>query len=176
MNFFIRTIFLLIICAVSISAQPKNLPRFEDYQTPLYKGKIHLPKWITHVSSDQWRDDLGKLSEPPEINFAGKYFVTIHSCGTGCGYYTMTDLSTGRELDLVNIFSFAEPAPKTRDGFEYTTELIYRPNSKMLIVQYNVELKQGKYECRERIFSFKAGKLKPISNTGRECQKFEESN
>ena len=69
-----RAIFLLIICVLSIPAQ-KDLPRFENHEVSLYKGKVHLPKWISRISEGEWRDDLGKLVESPEVNFAGKYFV-----------------------------------------------------------------------------------------------------
>ena len=76
----------------------QSSPRFEDYQVAVSTGTIHQPKWIRHIGGDEWRDDMGKLVDPPEINFAGKYFVAVHSCGTGCRYYTMTDLSSGRAL------------------------------------------------------------------------------
>jgi hypothetical protein len=167
-----QVVFILIICVVSSSAQQKREPRFEDHNVTLYQGETHFPKWIRGVNGNEWRDDLGKLVDPPEINFAGKYFITIHSCGTGCGYYTLTDLSSGRELEALSDFSFGEPTPKTRDGYEYTTELFYRPDSRMLVVQYNVNLKQGKYQCRERVFLFESKKFKPITNTRYVCSKF----
>src|SRR5262245_59038243 len=105
----------------SLAAQP--WPRFEDYPAGTYTGTIHQPKWIRQVTATEWRDDLGKLVEPPEINFAGKCFVTVHSCGTDCRYYTMTDLSSGRELDLLKEFGSGEPSPKTRDGHPYIADL-----------------------------------------------------
>ncbi len=148
------------------------MPRFENYKVPLYQGKIHLPKWIKRVSDDEWRDNLGKLVEPPNINFGGKYFVAVHSCGTGCRYYTLTDLSSGRELKALDDFTTAEPPPKTSDGFEYLTVLYNRPDSKMLVAQYNVDLRQGKSQCRERAFLFEDGKFKPITKTKYRCGKF----
>jgi hypothetical protein len=148
------------------------LPRFEDYEVPLYRGAIHPPRWIRHVGGGEWRDDLGKLVEPPEINFAGKYFIAVHSCGTGCRYYTLTDLSSGRDLDMLGMFATAEPPPKTRDGHEYMTVLFSRPDSKVLVAQYRVELGQGGEECRERVFLFEDGKLKPVTNTRRACREF----
>jgi hypothetical protein len=166
-----QAIFLLIICVFSISAQD-NLPRFEDYAVSLYQGNTHLPKWIRRGSNDEWRDDLGKLVDSPEVNFAGKYFIAAHSCGTGCRYYTLTDLSSGRELKALDHFTTAEPPPKTSDGYEYLTILYYRANSKLLVAQYLVDLKRGREQCRERDFLFENGKLKPITGTRRKCREF----
>lgn len=167
-----QAIFLLIICVLSIPAQQKSLPRFENYEVSLYQGKVHLPKWIRRASEGEWRDDLGKLVASPEVNFAGRYFVAAHSCGTGCRYYTMTDLSSGRKLEALNNFAAAEPPPKTPDGYEYLTILYYRSNSKMLVAQYLVDLKNGRNQCREQTFLFANGKLKPITKTRRNCRKF----
>ena len=89
---------LLTFLCLTPSLAAQSWPRFKDYEVPLYKSAIHRPKWIRHVKGDEWRDDLNKLVDPPEVNFAGKYFVAGHSCGTGCRYYTMTDLASGREL------------------------------------------------------------------------------
>lgn len=164
-----HVIFLLIICVFSISAQD-NSPRFEGYNVSLYQGKIHLPEWIRRASEGEWRDEPGKLVQSPVVNFAGKYFVAAHSCGTGCRYYTMTDLSSGRELQALNNFATAEPTPETSDGYEYLTILYYRPNSKMLIAQYLVDLQQGRQQCRERVFLFENTKLKPITGTKRKCR------
>ena len=94
-------------------------PQFNDYETRVYSGTIHPPKWIRLVGNNEWRDDLGKLVEAPEVNFAGKYFVSAHSCGTSCRRYTMSDLSSGRELGILKAFDAAEPAPKTREGHPY---------------------------------------------------------
>ncbi len=152
----------------SLAAQ--SSPRFKDYEVPVYTGAIHRPKWIRRVSGDEWRDNLGKLVEPPEVNFAGKYFISVHSCGTGCRYYTMTDLSSGRELNLLKDFGAAEPPPTTREGYPYT-DLITRANSKLLVAQYRVESPRGE-ECRERAFVLVGDKLTPIIGTQRTCTQY----
>ncbi len=54
------------------SLATQGLPRFEDYKVPVYKGAIHRPEWIRHIGGDEWRDNLGKLVDAPEVNFAGK--------------------------------------------------------------------------------------------------------
>ncbi len=172
MKFLTKIICILIVCVPAISAQQKTSPRFEDYQVSKFKGKIQRPKWIKKFSEGEWRDDLGKLVEPPDITFAGKYYVAAHSCGTGCRYYTMTDLSSGRELQSLDNFSSAEPLPKTSDGREYLTILYYRPDSKMLVAQYLVDFDSEKESCRERSFIFERGKIKPITSTKYKCSKF----
>jgi hypothetical protein len=170
MKILTHIIFLFIVCT-TVSAQQKNSPRFEDYKISLFKGKIHTPKWIKKISDGEWRDDLGKLVESPEVNFAGKYYVAAHSCGTGCRYYTMTDLSSGRELELLDNFASTEPLPKTSDGRQYLTILYYRYNSRLLIAQYLVDFDSEKEKCRERAFLFEGGKLKPITKIKYKCSK-----
>ncbi|HEV8525600.1 MAG TPA: hypothetical protein VGQ71_13975, partial [Terriglobales bacterium] len=95
----LSTLFLVLF-VLSTSLRADVLPQFEDYEVPLYRGAIHPPKWIRHVAGDEWRDDLGKTVDPPEVNFAGRYFIAMHSCGTGCRYYTLTDLSSSRDIEV----------------------------------------------------------------------------
>ena len=94
---------------------------------------------------------MGKAVARPEINFAGKYYVGIHSCGTGCRYYSLTDLSTGADLTALRIFASAEPLPVTRDGYPYVTYLEFRSDSRMLIAHYVIAGPAGDL-CRERFF------------------------
>jgi len=160
---------ILIVLAVPLQAQ--RLPRFEDYEATVHRGHLVPPKWISHVKGDEWRDDFGKLVSEPEVNFAGKYFIAVHSCGTGCRYYSMTDLTNGRELNLLKSFATAEPMPKTNDGYPYLTELISRANSKLLLAQYHVTLPSGE-QCRERTFVLEGENLNPLTNTRRHCTRY----
>ena len=153
------------------ASSAQTFPRFDDYPMTVYSGKIHPPTWIRRVADGEWKDNLGKLVGPPEVNFAGKYFIALHSCGTGCRYYTLTDLSSGRSLDVLRGFDAGEAAPKTRDGHPYTTSLVTRANSKLLVAQYQVDLDGGE-ECRERAFVFDGDRIKPISKTRRACTRY----
>ena len=164
------TLLLTFLC-LTLQVTSQTSPRFEDYEVVIYRGTIHNPKWIRHVGNDDWRDELGKLAGPPEINFAGKYFVSVHSCGTGCRYYTMTDLSSGRELDLLKDFGAAEPPPKTREGYRYVTDLVTRANSKLIVAQYRIDSPRGE-ECRERAFILEGEKITPVTNTRRSCTNY----
>ena len=164
------TVVLVLFC-LTLQVTGQSSPRFEDYEVTIYTGTIHRPKWIRHVGADEWRDELGKLIEPPEVNFAGRYFIASHSCGTGCRYYTMTDLSSGRELNLLKDFDAAEPRPKTRKGYSYITILVTRANSKLLVAQYRVDSPRGE-ECRERAFVLEGQKITPVTNTRRTCTQY----
>jgi len=162
---------LLIFLGLTLHVIGQRPPRFEDYEVAIYRGRIHRPKWIRRVADDEWRDEASKLSDPPQINFAGKYFVAVHSCGTGCRYYTMTDLSSGKELDLLKDFSVREPPPKTRAGFLYLTDLLTRANSRLLVAQFRVQSPRGE-ECSERAFILERERLTPVTNTRRSCTKY----
>lgn len=166
------TVYCLVLFMSATPLLAQVVPRFEEYPVALYSGAIHAPKWIRQADSGEWRDNLDKLVEPPEINFAGKYFIADHSCGTGCRYYTMTDLSSGRDLNVLKEFAAAEPPPKTRDGYKYITDLIIRASSKMLVAQYHVELRGRNEECRERTFIFERERLAAISKIRRTCTRF----
>jgi hypothetical protein len=84
----------------------------------------------------------------------------------------LTDLSTGRDSDLLDMFATSEPTPKTRDGRDYLTELFSRPDSRMLVAQYHVGMYTSEEECRERAFLFEGGRLRPITATRRVCGKY----
>lgn len=167
----IRIVIWLIFSTLAAPLIAKPSPRFDDYKVQVYSGQIHLPGWISHVGDDEWRDNLDKLVEPPKVNFAGKYFAAVHSCGTGCRYYTLTDLSDGRELNLLSDFTAAEPPPKTSEGYTYITDLVTRADSKLLIAQYHVDLPRGE-ECRERAFVLEGEKITPVSNTRHSCARY----
>lgn len=72
MRAIISIVVALIFSCLTPSSVAQSLPQFEDYEVSVYTGAMHRPKWIRHVSGDGWRDNLGKLVEPPEVNFAGK--------------------------------------------------------------------------------------------------------
>jgi len=145
---------LLMFSTLTLRLTAQSSPTFDDYKVAVYTGAMHWPKWIRRVGDDEWRDELDKLVEPPVVNFAGRYFVAVHSCGTGCRYYTMTDLSSGRELRLLKNFRVAD--------------LLTRANSKLLVAQYHVNSPRGE-ECRERAFLFDGKLIKPLTNTRRTC-------
>jgi hypothetical protein len=78
--------------------------QFSDYPIAVYAGTLHIPNYYVN-SGDVWRDDMGKEVAPPNVNFAGKYYIGLHSCGTQCRYFTLSDLTTGNESRALDMFS-----------------------------------------------------------------------
>lgn len=83
----------------------------------------------------------------------------------------MTDLSSGRELDLLKDFGAAEPPPKTREGYPYVTDLVTRANSKLIVAQFHIDSPRGE-ECRERAFTLEGEKITPVTSTRRSCTNY----
>jgi hypothetical protein len=106
------------------------------------------------------------------VNFAGEYYLAGHSCGTCCRYYTLNNLRTGAKVREVSMFDAADSNPHlTRDGRTYVPILFFKPRSKLLVVQYELDLctSTGKNECRQRSFIFEGGHFRAISRTLRSC-------
>jgi len=168
MNGGLRVVFTMALCCSAAQSLAAQSPlRFEDYKVKLYTGRIHRPNWIHRGANDEWRDELDKLVEAPIINFAGKYFVAAHGCGNYCAYYTMTNLSSGREIDLLKDFGFGKSTP---DGYAYLSDILTRPNSRLLVAQWRFETRRD--DCRERAFVFNGTKLLPITVTRRSCTRY----
>ena len=166
-------IFLVTIFSLTAFAQSHQEDvKFSMYPAKVYKGQISIPSYYVR-SEGVWRDELGKQTAPPAINFGGKYFVGLHSCGTDCRYYTLTDLSTGKNLNSLDIFSSdGEKPSKTKDGRTYVTDLVTRANSMLVVAQYHVnEGFRNPAECRQRFFLFdsNAKKLDPVTGTINHC-------
>jgi hypothetical protein len=157
-------------------AQSNHELLFESYAVSIYEGRQITPKGIRQVGSYEWRNENGKLVGAPEINFAGKYNITLHSCGTGCRYYQMTDMSNGKDVPILGMFSTAEPPPLTKSGKEYLTVLLHVANSKLLVAQYHIDPygSLDRTECREKSYVFENGRLKSNSRTKIGCTEFKE--
>jgi hypothetical protein len=153
------------------TAQPPKVAKFSNYLANIYFGKLHGPAGVRQSKDGTWRNSAGKLVDPISINFAGKYYVALNSCGTSCRYYTITDLSVGKELKVFDQFTAAEPAPTTKEGYTYVTELIFRPESTMVIAQYLISAPSGEI-CREKIFNFNGASLDALTDTKNTCNHY----
>ena len=144
------------------------LPDFAAYEVAIYDGDLFAADWMTQSESGEWTDQIGKPMNAPDVNFAGKYFIGLHSCGTGCRYYTMTDLSTGRALDeVVARFAASEERPTTEDGREYLTDLVGQADSRLLVARYFIE--SPPEECREQSFVLEGESLRALSDVRKGC-------
>ena len=175
-----KIIFFTILIASSVFASTSAIgdvaePEFSDYPVKLYSGTLKIPSYYKE-SSNGWRDDMGKLVQPPIINFAGKYYLGLHSCGTACRYYTLSNLENGADSNALDIFSNDNvDSKKTSDGLIYVASLISHPNSKMLVAQYHIENSSvAKEECHERSFVLTddGQKIYPITKKIKFCREF----
>ncbi|TDN70784.1 hypothetical protein [Paraburkholderia sp. BL10I2N1] len=174
MKFIFRALAIFIAggCAVVHATNGNVLPKFVEYSVNVYHGQLKVPAYYKKTDGE-WRDDMGKLVQPPGVNFAGKYYIGVHSCGADCRYYTLSDLVSGSDSSALDMFSNDQGHPlKTSDGRTYMTSLVSRPDSKMLVAQYHIE--QGdatKEQCRERFFSLDddGKEVRPITKTLNFC-------
>jgi hypothetical protein len=94
-----QILLVLIVCYSALVAPPvfagTQQKLFNQYPVPIYSGMLHVPKKYV-LREGVWRDELGKEIGRPEINFSGKYYVGLHSCGAECRYFPFGDLATGR--------------------------------------------------------------------------------
>ncbi len=119
---------VLLFTLASVDAQ--RLPRFEDYPVRLHDGKTVPP--LPPKSQDRdvrccvWAEDSGS------INFAGKYRLTVDTCGSECITVHLVDRTTGVHL-VAGSYSYSyifgsNPRPNLPHGLEY------RSISRLLIV------------------------------------------
>ena len=190
----IRFLLLAVLSAFLSSAAAQTRPAFQDYPAEIYTGKIHIPKGLYKEQREKfkeifgeirWRNEEGKRVWSPEINFAGKYFVFGNSCGQGCRYYRMTDLSTGKDVDNnIDTFNTSIDAKlkdlriKTKDGRMCVASPETWPDSRLMKITceayWPVYTKKGEeiYTCEERYYLLdNKENLRPVTNRRYKCRK-----
>jgi len=165
---------LALFAAVAAPQEKKKDPHqisFEQFSTHVYRGSVKTPKGLHRDSDGAWWDELNKLVSEPQVNFAGEYYLSGHSCGTCCRYYTLNNLHTGREVNAIRMFDAGDTPPRTKDGHTYVPILFFKPESRLLIVQYELDLctPVEKNQCRQRYFVFEDGQFRAISKTIQSC-------
>lgn len=158
---------LLFGIATNCRAQERATTHFNQFPAEIYHGHHKIPREFHKDKDGLWRDEFGKPASQPRVNFAGEYFLAAHSCGTCCRYYTLSDLRTGHEVDQVSMFDAGDPTPVTKDGHTYVPILLFRPDSRLLLVQYELDLciPAERSRCRQRYFVFEDGHFRAISRT-----------
>jgi len=164
---------VLLLCLRSVAAQSHDRKlEFDQFRVKLYRGHFKIPQEFHKDRDGLWVDGAGKPSSAPSVNFAGEYFLTAHSCGTCCRYYTLNDLRTGSEIGQVSMFDASDRAPHvTKDGHTYVPILFFKPDSRLLIVQYELDLctRDQHNQCRQRYFVFEDGRFHSVSETLSSC-------
>jgi hypothetical protein len=147
------------------------IPQFSQYQADVYRGHTKSPREFHKAKDGLWWDEAGKPAFAPRVNFAGEYYLAAHSCGTCCRYYTLINLRTGAEINQVGMFDASEPTPTTKDGHTYIPVLFFKPDSRLVIVQYEFDectaVEHNK--CRQRYFLFEDGRFRSLSKTLQVC-------
>jgi hypothetical protein len=165
----------LAIFSIPASPQESHKPAremsFRQFPVKVYEGRVKVPKGLHKDPDGAWRDEEEKWVADPQVNFAGEYYLSGHSCGTCCRYYTLNNLRTGRELDAVSMFDAGDTPPRTKDGHTYVPILFFKPDSRLLIVQYDLDpcTSVENNQCRQRYFVFDNGRFKAISRTTAHC-------
>lgn len=162
---------MFCVCRPCVAQEEAHATQFGQFPVRIYEGPIKTSKDLHKDSDGVWRDALNKLVEPPGVNFAGEYYLAAHSCGTECRYYQLTNLRTGSEIGQVGMFDAGDPPPRTRDRHTYVPILFFKPDSKLLIVQYEIDplTQEKRSQCRQRYFVFDGDRFTAISKTFRSC-------
>jgi hypothetical protein len=162
--------FLCLLKPVA-AQKDEQAPQFYQFSVGVYRGHIKTPREFHKDTDGLWLDDLGKPASAPRVNFAGEYYLAAHSCGTCCRYYTLSNLRAGGEIRQVSMFDASEPIPTTKDGHTYIPILFFKPDSRLLIVQYEYDLctPVEHNQCRQRYFVFEDGRFRSLSKTLLPC-------
>jgi hypothetical protein len=167
---------ILIIGLLMLAAEAKCETiddDFSSYRVNIYSGNIKVPEYYKKTD-DGWRDDMGKLVDNPHVNFAGKYFIGRHSCGTECVYYSLSDLTTGKDSNYLDMFSSGGDTPtRTRDGRRYLAELRSKPGSRLLVARYHISASANRSaECKEKEFLLdeSSDKIVPAPKDSKQCE------
>lgn len=171
-------IFQVILCTLFYLFIPKaaqsettDISIFQDYRVTMHEGDTLIPEGYK-FSGGVWLDEIGKATNAPSINFSGKYLIGLHSCGQGCRYYTLTDLTTGNYNPSLKIFtSGSESQNKKKPGSTYYIDLLFRQYSNLLISQRYTQLNKEEV-CLETHFIFEDNKLRTIKDN-QQCRKYQ---
>jgi hypothetical protein len=100
----ILLLFSAALCATNPVLSQTRQFQFEQFPAKMYRGPIHVPKWLHKEKDGEWTYSGWKAAAPPIVSFAGEYDLAAISCGTECRYYELTDLRTGVDVRSISLF------------------------------------------------------------------------
>ena len=165
-------IFALLTSTFCSELEEKLEAKFDEYKVKeAYKGEIKIPNSYKKDEEGKYRDSAGKYVGNQQdfyVNFAGKYMIVTHSCGTSCYYRTVEDLSAGESVKVDGMSKFDNNLANFAVGNNFLagyTLLTTREDSILMLVQY---LENETDVCKQEYFvlkTLKNGKkeLKSIS-------------
>lgn len=106
---------------------------FNQYPSQNFEGKYTIPPAYQLQSNGQeYRDENNLSIGEIKANFAGKFCIILHPCGSGCRFYSLLDLESGREnYEILGDFN-TTPDEREKPSIDV---LISRKESKLLIVR-----------------------------------------
>jgi hypothetical protein len=114
-------------------ARQKAVPRFEDFPAPGPTPSRRGPTYVANHVPDFEKEILDVAKEGPD--FAGRFVVEQFTCGSGCTSFVIVSVGTSKVFrnDFNVAYSFCS------ESYAPGAELMYRPDSRLLIVNGAIE-------------------------------------
>jgi hypothetical protein len=125
---FASLLFGCLLLLAAVAARGQNLPRFETYAAPVYKGKVAPVNLKSAEGASTFRTRLREGARQG-VNFAGHFVLVGWGCGTGCVDVAIVDAKTGtvhfvKELNGFGVWLWDD----NQEALEY------RKNSRLLVL------------------------------------------
>lgn len=155
-----KKLILITLCFLALSGSDFS-SEFSKYPATLYQGKHKIPKDY-QCSNGECRDINNKIVDL-SINFAGKYSIIAHSCGTGCRFYSMLNVESGDD-DFMILSKFnTTPDMNNKDSID---DLLSKKDSNLLIAKYQY----SNNTCKQEKFIFKNNVLESLTKKLESCE------
>ena len=86
---------LSVALGIRSTAHEVGAPRFEDFPTVVWRGKLAPLDLRSHPLARKFRTVLREQRQEAGVNFAGHYTLASAGCGTGCSISAIIDGRTG---------------------------------------------------------------------------------
>lgn len=128
----------------------------------VYKGEVVLPEG--YIKEDGMIFNNINKAVDLTINYNGKYSIVRNSCGGGCMYLALVDLSTGEvDENILADYNTNEMTAMEIDGKRYISIPLSKKESTGIIMKYIPEIDEEINTCYEQKFTIENGTLKALS-------------